>query len=191
MRIAIIGSGISGLTCAYLLSRRNEVTVFEAADWIGGHTHTVDIEWQGQRYAVDTGFIVFNDWTYPNFIRLMDRLGVVSRPTEMSFSVNDPESGLEYNGNNLDTLFAQRGNLLSPGFWGMLRDIVRFNRQAVADLDGHRIEPGSEPWRLPAHATLRAAFHPSLHRPHGLGHLVGITGRYAALPVALLRPLFP
>lgn len=142
MRIAIIGSGISGLTCAYLLSRRSEVTVFEAADWIGGHTHTVDIEWQGQRYAVDTGFIVFNDWTYPNFIRLMDRLGVVSRPTEMSFSVNDPESGLEYNGNNLDTLFAQRGNLLSPGFWGMLRDIVRFNRQAVADLDGHRIEPG-------------------------------------------------
>jgi predicted NAD/FAD-binding protein len=142
MRIAIIGSGISGLTSAYLLSRRNEVTVFEAADWIGGHTHTVDIEWQGQRYAVDTGFIVFNDWTYPNFIRLMDRLGVVSRPTEMSFSVNDPQSGLEYNGNNLDTLFAQRSNLLSPGFWGMLRDIMRFNRQAVADLDGHRIEPG-------------------------------------------------
>jgi predicted NAD/FAD-binding protein len=91
---------------------------------------------------VDTGFIVFNDWTYPNFIRLMDRLGVVSRPTEMSFSVNDPQSGLEYNGNNLDTLFAQRSNLLSPGFWGMLRDIMRFNRQAVADLDGHRIEPG-------------------------------------------------
>jgi predicted NAD/FAD-binding protein len=142
MRIAIIGSGISGLTCAYLLSRRNEVTVFEAADWVGGHTHTVDIEWQGQRYAIDTGFIVFNDWTYPNFIRLMDRLGVASRPTEMSFSVNDPQSGLEYNGNNLDTLFAQRSNLLSPGFWGMLRDIVRFNRQAVADLDSQRIEPG-------------------------------------------------
>lgn len=142
MRIAIIGSGISGLTCAHLLSRRNEVTVFEAADWIGGHTHTVDIEWHGQRYAVDTGFIVFNDWTYPNFIRLLDSLGVVSRPTEMSFSVNDPDSGLEYNGNSLDSLFAQRGNLLSPGFWGMLRDIVRFNRQVVADLDGHRIEPG-------------------------------------------------
>ena len=141
MRIAIIGSGISGLTCAYLLSRRNEVTVFEAADWIGGHTHTVDIEWHGQRYAVDTGFIVFNDWTYPNFIRLLDSLGVVSRPTEMSFSVNDPESGLEYNGNSLDSLFAQRGNLLSPGFWGMLRDIVRFNRQAVADLDGHASSP--------------------------------------------------
>ncbi|WP_408596054.1 NAD(P)/FAD-dependent oxidoreductase [Pseudomonas sp. PLMAX] len=142
MRIAIIGSGISGLTCAYLLSRRHEVTVFEAADWIGGHTHTVDVQWQGQRYAVDTGFIVFNDWTYPNFIRLLNHLGVASRPTEMSFSVNDPHSGLEYNGNNLDTLFAQRGNLLSPGFWGMLRDILRFNRQAVADLDGQRIEPG-------------------------------------------------
>ena len=139
MRIAIIGSGIAGLTCAHLLSRRHEVTVFEAANWIGGHTHTVDVHWQGRDYAVDTGFIVFNDWTYPNFIRLLDRLGVASRPTEMSFSVHDPASGLEYNGHNLDSLFAQRRNLLSPGFWGMLRDILRFNRQAIADLDGGRI----------------------------------------------------
>lgn len=139
MRIAIIGSGIAGLTCAHLLSRRHEVTVFEAANWIGGHTHTVDVHWQGRDYAVDTGFIVFNDWTYPNFIRLLDRLGVASRPTEMSFSVHDPASGLEYNGHNLDSLFAQRRNLLSPGFWGMLRDILRFNRRAIADLDGGRI----------------------------------------------------
>lgn len=139
MRIAIIGSGISGLTCAYLLARQHELTVFEAADWIGGHTHTVDIDWQGRRYAVDTGFIVFNDWTYPRFIQLMEHLGVASRPTQMSFSVHDPASGLEYNGHDLNTLFAQRRNLLSPGFWGMLRDILRFNRTALEDLAEQRI----------------------------------------------------
>jgi predicted NAD/FAD-binding protein len=140
MRIAIIGSGIAGLTCAHLLSRQHALTVFEAADWVGGHTHTVDVNWGGQQYALDTGFIVFNDWTYPHFIRLLEHLGVASRPTQMSFAVHDPASGLEYNGHNLDTLFAQRRNLLSPAFWGMLRDILRFNRQALADLDNRRIE---------------------------------------------------
>jgi predicted NAD/FAD-binding protein len=140
MRIAIIGTGIAGLTCSYLLSRRHEVTVFEAADWIGGHTHTVDVQWQGQRYAVDTGFIVFNDWTYPNFIRLLDHLKVASQPTQMSFSVHDPRRGFEYNGHGLDTLFAQRRNLVSPGFWGMLKDILRFNREVLADLDNQRID---------------------------------------------------
>ncbi|WP_434697841.1 FAD-dependent oxidoreductase [Pseudomonas sp. Z1-14] len=140
MRIAIIGSGISGLTCAYLLSRQHQVSLFEADNRIGGHTHTVDVEWAGQRYGVDTGFIVYNDWTYPNFIRLMDQLGVASRPTEMSFSVHDPASGLEYKGHTLGSLFAQRRNLLSPGFWGMLRDILRFNRQATADLLAQRID---------------------------------------------------
>ena len=140
MRIAIIGSGIAGLTCAHLLARQHALTVFEAADWVGGHTHTVDVNWGGQQYALDTGFIVFNDWTYPHFIRLLEHLGVASRPTQMSFAVHDPASGLEYNGHNLDTLFAQRRNLLSPAFWGMLRDILRFNRQALADLDNRRIE---------------------------------------------------
>ncbi|MGQ7959107.1 NAD(P)/FAD-dependent oxidoreductase [Pseudomonas sp. SP16.1] len=134
MRIAIIGSGIAGLTCAYLLNRRQQVTVFEAGDWIGGHTHTLDVEVDGRMYAIDTGFIVFNDWTYPNFIRLLEQLGVGYQPTEMSFSVSDPANDLEYNGHNLATLFAQRRNLLSPGFWGMLRDILRFNRQAPEDL---------------------------------------------------------
>ncbi|MHC8324019.1 NAD(P)/FAD-dependent oxidoreductase [Pseudomonas sp. GB2N2] len=139
MNIAIIGSGISGLTSAYLLNRRHEITLFEAGERIGGHTHTVDVTVDGRRYAVDTGFIVFNDWTYPNFIRLLGQIGVGFKPTEMSFSVTDPDSGLEYNGNNLNSLFAQRRNLLSPGFWGMLRDILRFNKQAQLDLAEGRI----------------------------------------------------
>jgi predicted NAD/FAD-binding protein len=139
VNIAIIGSGISGLTSAYLLNRRHDITVFEASDWVGGHTHTVDVTVDGQTHAVDTGFIVFNDWTYPNFIRLLGQLGVRFKPTEMSFSVNDPDSGLEYNGNNLNSLFAQRSNLLSPGFWKMLRDILRFNKEALGDLEQQRI----------------------------------------------------
>src|SRR5215470_11943252 len=98
MRIAIVGSGISGLVTAQLLARRHDITVFEAADWIGGHTHTVDVDWQGHRYAIDTGFIVFNDWTYPNFIRLLDELGVPSQPSDMSFSVRADAADLEYNG---------------------------------------------------------------------------------------------
>lgn len=139
MNIAIIGSGISGMTSAYLLNRSHEITLFEAGDQLGGHTHTVDVHVDGQRYAVDTGFIVFNDWTYPNFIRLLGQIGVGFKPTEMSFSVTDPDSGLEYNGNNLNSLFAQRRNLLSPGFWGMLRDILRFNKHAPLDLAEGRI----------------------------------------------------
>ncbi|MFG0721995.1 NAD(P)/FAD-dependent oxidoreductase [Pseudomonas sp. GLN_6] len=140
MKIAIIGSGIAGLTSAYLLNRRHDITVFEASDWIGGHTHTVDVEVKGQRYAVDTGFIVFNDWTYPNFIRLLSQLGVGFKDTEMSFSVSDPLSGVEYNGHNLNTLFAQRRNLVSPKFIGMVRDILRFNREALQDLNNQRID---------------------------------------------------
>ncbi|MEH6493760.1 NAD(P)/FAD-dependent oxidoreductase [Halopseudomonas sp.] len=134
MRVAIIGSGISGLVCARLLSRRHDVTVFEASDWVGGHTHTVDVTVDGKAYAIDTGFIVFNDWTYPNFLELLKQLGVASQPTEMSFSVSDPSSGMEYNGNTLKTLFARRRNLVSPGFLLMLRDILRFNREAQEDL---------------------------------------------------------
>ena len=130
MRVAIIGSGISGLVCARLLSRRHEVTVFEASDWVGGHTHTVDVNVGGRDYAIDTGFIVFNDWTYPNFIKLMQQLGVESQPTEMSFSVSDPKSGGEYNGNKLRTLFARKSNLISPGCLMMLRGILRFNQEA-------------------------------------------------------------
>lgn len=139
MKIAVIGSGIAGLTSAWLLNRKHEITVFESSDWIGGHTHTVDVQVEGRAYAIDTGFIVFNDWTYPNFIRLLGQLGVGFKPAEMSFSVYLPRSGFEYNGNNLNSLFAQRSNLLSPKFWGMLRDILRFNRQSVEDLENQRI----------------------------------------------------
>jgi predicted NAD/FAD-binding protein len=141
MKIAIVGSGIAGLTSAYLLNRKHDISVFEAADWIGGHTHTVDVSVAGRDYAIDTGFIVFNDWTYPNFIKLLGQLGVGFKPTEMSFSVHDPQTGTEYNGNNLNSLFAQRRNLLSPAFWGMLRDILRFNREALADLESQHIDP--------------------------------------------------
>ncbi|MFZ3285035.1 NAD(P)/FAD-dependent oxidoreductase [Pseudomonas sp.] len=139
MKVAIVGSGIAGLTCAYLLNRRHDVTVFEASDWVGGHTHTVEVTVDDRQYAVDTGFIVFNDWTYPNFIRLLGQLGVPFKATEMSFSVTDPDTGLEYNGNNLNSLFAQRSNVFSPGFWGMLRDILRFNKEAQRDLAELRI----------------------------------------------------
>ena len=103
MKIAIIGSGISGLTCGYLLHKAHDIRVFEASDWVGGHTHTVDVSVKGQTYAIDTGFIVFNDWTYPNFITLLSQLGVRSNATEMSFSVCDPRRNFEYNGNTLNS----------------------------------------------------------------------------------------
>ena len=130
MKLAIIGSGISGLVASYRTHRDHQITVFEANDYPGGHTNTVDVELDGERHAVDTGFIVFNDWTYPKFIALLDELGVASRPTSMSFSVRDDRSGLEYNGCSLNTLFAQRRNLLRPSFYRMVADILRFNREA-------------------------------------------------------------
>ncbi len=138
----MVGSGISGLSCAHFLSARHQVTVFEAGPRVGGHTATVDVQLGTRRYAVDTGFIVYNDWTYPNFIRLLDELGVSTKPTTMGFSVRDEHTGLEYAGENLNTLFAQRRNLLSPRFLGMLRDILRFNRESIADLEQDRLDPG-------------------------------------------------
>lgn len=142
MKIAIIGSGISGLTSAYLLQQQHDVTVFESAERIGGHTATVQVEEAGGTRAIDTGFIVFNDWTYPNFIRLMDELGVKSKATEMSFSVSCQRTGLEYGGNNLNTLFAQRRNLLNFSFIGMLKDILRFNKEAILDLESGQLKEG-------------------------------------------------
>ncbi len=139
MKVAIIGAGISGLAAAYYLRQQHQVRLFEVADRIGGHTATVDVSHQGREYAIDTGFIVFNDWTYPNFIELMDELGVDSQPTEMSFSVRCESTGIEYGGNNLNTMFAQRRNLLRPSFHKMIRDILKFNREAIRDLDNGAI----------------------------------------------------
>jgi predicted NAD/FAD-binding protein len=130
MRIAIIGSGISGMTAAYYLRHRHEVTVFEAGHYIGGHTNTVEFEFGGASFAIDTGFIVFNDRTYPNFIALLNELNVVYQPTSMSFSVSCQSSGLEYRGANLNGLFAQRRNLLRPKFWSLISEMLRFNRSA-------------------------------------------------------------
>lgn len=143
-KIAIVGSGISGLTAGFLLHKQHDITLFEAAPTLGGHTATVDVEQDGRRYAIDTGFIVFNDRTYPNFLKLLERIGVARQPAEMSFSVKSPE-GLEYNGHNLDTLFAQRSNLLSPRFYGFVAEILRFNREARAWLVDHQaLDVGSE-----------------------------------------------
>jgi len=135
VKIAVVGSGISGLVCAHLLAPAHDVTLFEADDRLGGHTHTVDVETPSGRHALDTGFIVFNDWTYPNFIRLMQKLGVASRPTAMSFSAKDERTGLEYNGTDLNGLFAQRRNLFRPSFYRMIADILRFNKEAPRLLD--------------------------------------------------------
>ena len=143
MATAIIGSGISGLGCAYRLARAGEpIVVFEAAGRIGGHTATKQVSVASGDYAVDTGFIVYNDWTYPAFISLMDELGVINQPTSMGFSVSDDVTGLEYAGNNLNTLFAQRRNLLSPQIVGMVRDILRLNKVAVEDLEAGRLQRG-------------------------------------------------
>jgi len=135
MRIAVIGSGIAGLASAWLLQRQHDVTLFEANDYFGGHTHTHAIELDGRRYAVDTGFIVFNPPHYRLLQKLFDALGVESQPTTMSFAVTNERSGLEYNATDLGGLFCQRRNLVSPRFLRMLRDILRFYREAPALLD--------------------------------------------------------
>lgn len=128
MRIAVVGGGISGMMAWYLLQQKHEVTVFEANNYLGGHTATVDVEVEGKFYAIDTGFIVFNNWTYPVFNRFIAELGVAFQHTTMSFSVKNSAQNLEYNGNTLASLFAQRRNLLRPSFWSMLLQIVRFNK---------------------------------------------------------------
>ncbi|WP_286235181.1 NAD(P)/FAD-dependent oxidoreductase [Thalassotalea sediminis] len=131
-RIAVIGAGISGLTAAHVLSKKHHVSVFESQSSIGGHTATVDVVVDGRPYAIDTGFIVFNNKTYPNFLALLASLGVDKQATEMSFSVHNCQTGLEYNGHTLATLFAQKRNLLNPKFWRLILDILRFNKLCKA-----------------------------------------------------------
>lgn len=130
--IAVVGSGIAGLASAWWLSERHRVTLFERNDYLGGHTHTHAVEVEGRSLAVDSGFIVFNAEHYPLLVSLFETLGVASQPTSMSFSVHDERSGLEYNATSMDGLFCQRRNLVSPRFWGMLRDLHRFHRDAPA-----------------------------------------------------------
>jgi predicted NAD/FAD-binding protein len=130
--VAIIGSGISGLTCAHLLKDHYKVDLYEAESRLGGHTHTVEVVVDGKTHAIDTGFIVFNDRTYPNFEKLMRRCEVQWQDTEMSFSVSNRKNNLEYNGHNLDTLFAQRRNFLSPTFYRFVMEILRFNKAVKA-----------------------------------------------------------
>ena len=132
MRIAVVGSGIAGLASAWLLSRKHEVTLYEANDYLGGHTHTHDVVQQDRSYRIDTGFIVYNPTHYPLLTRLFSELGVASQPTSMSFSVHNEATGLEYNAATLDTLFSQRSNLWSPRFLRMVRDLMRFYREAPA-----------------------------------------------------------
>jgi len=130
-RIAVIGGGIAGLASAWLLSRRHRVTLFEAGDYVGGHTNTIDIAVEGHRHPIDTGFLVFNDRTYPNLCALFACLGVASVESEMSFGVSLAEPEIEWAGSDLGTVFAQRSNLLRPAFLGMLSDILRFNRETT------------------------------------------------------------
>ncbi|MEH6447059.1 MAG: FAD-dependent oxidoreductase [Oleispira sp.] len=141
-KIAVIGAGISGLLSAYLLSREHDVTLFEANKYLGGHTHTKTVQSGGKTYGVNTGFIVFNDWTYPNFIKLMDQIGVVSEDSEMSFSVRDENTAIEYNGTSFNSLFAQRSNIFKPSFWFMIKDILRFNKQTVEMVQKDSIPEG-------------------------------------------------
>lgn len=131
MKIAVIGSGISGNVAAYHLNKTHDITVYEANDHIGGHTHTHDIRHKGKQYCVDTGFIVFNHKTYPNFIALLDELGVEEQLSTMSFGVKCDKTGLEYMGSTINSLFAQRRNIFRPSFWRMILDILRFNREAT------------------------------------------------------------
>ena len=136
-RIAVVGSGISGLASAWLLSRTHRVTLFEAAAGLGGHTNTVDVSLEGMTHPVDTGFLVFNEKTYPNLIALFALLGVQSVETEMSFAVSLQNPDIEWAGSSLATVFSQKRNLVRRDFWAMLADILRFNRASPAWLDAH------------------------------------------------------
>ena len=134
MKVAIVGSGISGLTCAYILNNDHDITIFEKNDYVGGHTHTHQIEYGGKEFSIDSGFIVYNEWTYPNFIKILDQLGVERQLTRMGFSVKSDKNNLEYAGHSLNGLFAQRSNLFRPSFMRILLSMRRFNYEAKTEL---------------------------------------------------------
>jgi len=156
MKIAVIGTGISGNLVAHLLNTRHDVHVFEANDYVGGHSNTVEFECRGRAWQADTGFMVFNERTYPHFVDLLRKLRVATQPSDMSFSVNCRRTGLEYQGSSLNGLFAQRGNLFRPRFYRMLTDIVKFNRFSRAAIAAGILEAGGtvgeflDDWRLGA-----------------------------------------
>ena len=135
MKIAIIGSGISGLTAAYLLNKKHEITIFESNDYIGGHTHTHSLDIGKNKVSVDSGFIVYNENTYPNFIKILQKLNVESQKTQMGFSVKSIRNNLEYSGNSLGSMFSQRSNIFKPSFLIMLKNILRFNKKAANQID--------------------------------------------------------
>ena len=172
MRIGIIGTGIAGMTAAHLLQSRHEVHVFEADDRPGGHANTVTVDLPGGPVAADTGFLVYNERTYPLFTRLLADLGVATHPSEMSFSLTDLRCGLEWRGTSLSTVFAQRRNVARPAFLAMLADVVRFNRlaQLPARRDRRRVgHPGRPPGRTPLVGRIPRL----VPDPTGVGHLVG------------------
>ncbi len=139
-RLAIIGTGISGLGCAYFLHDHYDLTLFEAGDYVGGHTNTVTVMEEDREVPIDTGFMVFNHQTYPQLCRLFEKLGVETKPTDMSFSLAHQPTGYEYNGGSMDTIFGQRKNLFSPRFWSFLLKINRFNQETVAAMNDPRYE---------------------------------------------------
>ena len=175
MRIAIVGTGVSGLVCAHVLSRRHDVTVFEADRRPGGHAHTVRIDLPDETHEVDTGFLVYNERNYPGLVRLFDTLGVATKPSDMSFSVSDDITGVEWRGTSLSTMFAQRRNAVRPAFLRMLTDVVRFNRAARALLlDEHPDRPVAG--RSAGRRALVVPVRRLVPGPHGLVHLVGRPG---------------
>lgn len=156
MKIAVIGSGISGLVCAHLLSKKHDIVLLEQNHYLGGHTNTVSVEDNSapeNNLQVDTGFIVYNDATYPNFIELLNQLGIYGQATEMSFSVSERHSDFEYNGHTVNSLFAKRSNLLSPKFYGLIQDILRFNKTCNAMNVGRDIFDSNQQ-HLPTALTL-------------------------------------
>jgi uncharacterized protein len=156
MRIAVVGSGVSGLVAARELHRAHAVTVFEADARLGGHANTVDVELGCAHHAVDTGFIVYNDRNYPGFSALLDDLGVATQPTQMSFGVSDARSGLEYRGSSANTLFAQRRNLVRPTFLRLVAEIVRFNRAALRTVGNDAHWTGADRLVPPAQEMVRS-----------------------------------
>ena len=171
MRLAIVGSGIAGMTAAHLLHDRHEVHLFEADQRPGGHAHTITVDLPGGPVAADTGFLVYNERTYPLFTRLLGALGVATQPSDMSFSLSDARSGLEWRGTSLSTVFAQRRNVARPAFLAMLADVARFNRLVQRLLARHR-DAVRQPRRVPGRTPLVARLPRLVPGTTGFGDLV-------------------